>query len=256
MTSSTAPLSRIIAPLAALLISMAAAALPPSRSCDALAIKADRFFDQKEWASASAMYELMLEQRPDSAALYGRAVTAEGMRGDSVAQIMLLRRALAAKVPIDSLFASVEQASFALGQANLLEQFLKMSARAEPWLARKIDASLLDYYAFRRDGASMIHYAGKLLAGVPDNEHFGILLAEGLLIEGRDNEARQAFGRVLDSHPASLTPLLYLGEMAAERGDTTEAIAFLTRARAIAPSPRLDATLSRLAPPGTFPDKK
>ena len=152
------------------------------------------------------MYELMLEQRPDSAALYGRAVTAEGMRGDSVAQIMLLRRALAAKVPIDSLFASVEQASFALGQANLLEQFLKMSARAEPWLARKIDASLLDYYAFRRDGASMIHYAGKLLAGVLDNEHFGILLAEGLLIEGRDNEARQAFGRVLDSHPASLTP--------------------------------------------------
>ena len=36
------------------------------------------------------MYELMLEQRPDNCgALWLRAVTAEGMRGDSVAQIML-----------------------------------------------------------------------------------------------------------------------------------------------------------------------
>ncbi len=223
------------------------AANPATRSFETLGIRADRFFDQKEWASASAMYSLMIDQRPDSTALYGRAITAAGMRNDTTEQRMLLRMALRSKVPLDSLFSSVQHTSFALGRSHLLERFLIMSAQAEPWLSRKIDASLLSYYTFRRNGAEMIRYARKLLEGMPDNEQFGLRLAEGLLIEGRTAEATQAFARVLDHHPQSLTALLYLGEIAMADGDTARAREYLSRARAIDTTPRLEALLT---PPG------
>lgn len=239
-------LTRSFAILATLFLAVipAVAANPATRSLETLGIRADRFFDQKEWASASAMYSLMIDQRPDSAALYGRAITAAGMRNDTTEQRMLLKMALRSKVPLDSLFSSVQHASFALGQSHLLEHFLIMSARTEPWMERKIDSSLLAYYAFRRNGAQMIHYAGKLLKGVPDNEQFGLRLAEGLLIEGRTAEATEAFTEVLRHHPQSLTALLYLGEISMAAGDTAAAHDYLSRARAIDSTPRLDALLT------------
>lgn len=236
----------IVISLAAILPLVSAAT--PSRSLTDLGKKAERFFDQKEWASASAMYSLMIDQRPDSARLYGPAVVAAGMRRDATGQRELLRQALHAKVPLDSLFRYVEASGFGLGRADLYECFLKLAAETEPWMSRKIDAALLDYYSFRRDGAAMVEYSRKLLAGVPDNELFGLRLAEGLLIEGRDSEAAQAFERVLSSHPESLTALLYLGEMALARGDNASALRYFTRANGIDSTPHLLATIRRLTP--------
>lgn len=210
-----------------------------------LGLKATRYFDQKEWASASAMYSLLLDQRPDSAMLYGRAVAAAAMRGDDSGETALLRQALGAKVPLDSLFSSVRQACFSIGNAHLYEHFLLLSGRSEPWLSRKTDAMLLDYYTFRRDGAAMVTYARKLLAGMPDSRIFALRLAEGLLIEGRDAEARDTLASLVATHPDSFEALLYLGEMALYAGDSAAATDYLARARAIRATPRLDALLSR-----------
>lgn len=236
--------ARRLASLAAMVATIiSAVSVAPQRSFDTLAVRADRFFNQKEWASASALYTLMIDQRPDSAALYGRAITAAGMRNEVGEQQMLLRKALQSKVPLDSLFNSVAHSSFALGQSNLLERFLIMSAESEPWMSRKIDAQLLAYYTFRRNGEAMIEYASKLIKGAPDNENFGMRLAEGLLIEGRTDEAASAFRNLLDHHPQSLDALLYLGEIALEQSDTAMARAYLERARDICDSPRLQTIL-------------
>lgn len=213
-----------------------------------LGVKARRYFDQREWASASAVYSLLIAERPDSAGLYGPAITAAGMRGATGEQLQLLRRALKARVPIDSVFTSVREESFALGRARLLERFLILSARSEPWLARKIDASLLEYYTFRRNGEAMVAYADKMLAGMPDSEFYLLRRAEGLLIMGRRAEARADFARAADANPRCLTALLYLGEMAAEDGDDASALEYLSRADAIDPTPALAAAIRRLAP--------
>ena len=234
----------LIALLATVMALPALRALGPAPTLDELGIKAERYIAQKEWASAAAMYSLMIDRRPDSAALYGRAVTAAAMRGIESEQLTLLHQALTSHVPIDSLFAAVQQSSFSLGQSSLLEHFLILSAKAEPWMSRKIDASLLDYYTFRRDGAAMIEYAEKLLKGLPDSEQFGLRLAQGYFIEGRDAEAVATWQSVLEHHPESLEALLYLGEMSRRTGDTAAARSYFTRANNIQPSPRLAAYLT------------
>lgn len=236
----------LLALLASIIALPALRALRPAPTLDELGIKAERYFAQKEWASAAAMYSLMIDRRPDSAALYGRAVTAAAMRGLEGEQRMLLRQAVEAHVPLDSLFMAVQRSSFGLGQSSLLERFLILSAESEPWMARKIDAALLGYYTFRRNGAAMIQYADRLLKGLPESELFGLRLAQGYFIEGRNAEAVATWKSVLDRHPDSLEALLYLGEMARRSGDTAAAQSYFARANNLQPSPRLAAYL---APP-------
>jgi len=212
-----------------------------------LGLKAQRYFDQREWSSATAIYSLLIEQCPDSAGLYGRAITAAGMRGAEAEQQQFLRRALKERVPVDSVFSSVEHSCFALGRARLFEDFLILSARSEPWLSRKIDALLLDYYTFRRNGSAMVEYADKMLAGMPDSEFYILRRAEGLLIMGRREEARADFARAAAANPRCLTALLFLGEMAVEDKNPAAARGFLRSSAAIDPAPALAAAIDRLS---------
>ena len=76
--------------------------------------KARRFAAHGEWASASAMYSLMIEEMPADASLYSRAIVAEGMLENMDAEIRVLHEALQHGVVIDSLFAGVKRESISL----------------------------------------------------------------------------------------------------------------------------------------------
>lgn len=224
-------------------------------AAQSLETKATRFFDQKEWASAEAMYTLLIDRQPDKAAYYGRAVAAAAMREladpslrpqNAAIQRTLLTKALKSRVPIDSLFKAVEQSSFQLGHADFYETFMKRAAENEPWLSRKISAMMLSYFSFRRNGEAMVEYASRLLEGAPDSESLLLSRAKGLLILGRGNEAHETFIRALEVNPASVEALLYLGEMALTAGNRAEALDYLGRANAIEPTPRLAAVIASL----------
>ena len=64
-----------------------------------LEAKARRFFAHGEWASASAIYDLMLEERPEVPTTYGEAIVSNAMRGDTAAQMRLMSVALDAARP-------------------------------------------------------------------------------------------------------------------------------------------------------------
>ena len=74
-----------------------------------LEVKAERAFGYGEWASAAAIFDLMLEQKPDVPGTYGRAIVANGMRDATSEQMRLLSQALDNHVPFDSVFANVEK---------------------------------------------------------------------------------------------------------------------------------------------------
>ena len=80
-----------------------------------LSERADRAYRHSEWASASALYDLMLEQQPAATRVYGRSIVANALLSDSTAQINLLARAIDNHIPFDSIFASVERESFSNG---------------------------------------------------------------------------------------------------------------------------------------------
>ncbi|MCM1029180.1 MAG: hypothetical protein NC342_01455 [Pseudoflavonifractor sp.] len=211
-------------------------------------VKAQRYFDQEEWASAEAMYSLLIDSNPTVARYYGQAVASSAMRAYDAPSMResvmagnkaLLTKALKSRVPVDSLFRAVEASCFSIGHARFYEDFLKLSAESEPWLARKVNAIMLDYFAFRHDGVAMVEYATRLLEGAPDNERFLIVRGEGLMLMGRRAEARRDFLGALDANPTSLTALLYLGEMSQQDGHIDDAVEYYRRANAIAPTPRL-----------------
>ncbi len=224
----------------------------------ALETKASRLFDQKEWASAEAMYTLLIDRVPDRAAYYGRAVVSASMREiaspsfktqNAAFQKSLLTKALKSRVVIDSLFKAVEQSAFELGHAGIYETFMERAAENEPWLSRKISSMMLSYFTFRRNGEAMVEYSTRLLETTPDSENLLLSRAEGLMLIGCEDEAREAFAGALRVNPSSVKALLYLGEMALDRGNDAEALDYLSRANSLAPTPRLAATISLLSQP-------
>lgn len=219
-----------------------------------LSVKADRFFAQREWASASAMFELMLDSRPGTPRVYGRAIVAAAMAGDTVAEMELVNRSIINYVPFDSTFAAVRSASFELGRTNLYEDFLLRVRESEPWLSRTVDAYLMRYYAFRRNPAMMVAYSEEMLRGMPDDLGFMSTLAQGLMLEGRPGEAMEVYDRMLAANPADYDALLEIGNYnymlwAADRSNTAarqKAVETLTKALSLRATPYVVSMLSRL----------
>lgn len=216
-----------------------------------LQIKADRFFNQHEWAQAAATYYQMLEERPAVPATYGKAIVANAVRGDTVAQMQLMVKALNAKVPFDSVLSRVKSTSFELGKSNLYGDFLLRVREAYPWMRRPIDNYLLRYYTYRKDGNKMMEISQRMLQGAPGNRGFLMAYAQGAMLCGRPEEGLRAYRQILSSAPDDYDVLLALGNYYAlpSSENLPLALDYLTRANAIHPTPYVTSLLSRLSPP-------
>lgn len=222
-----------------------------------LSAKADRFYQHEEWASASALYKLMIEARPTEANLYGRAIVTEAMRDKPQEEIVLFRRALANQVPFDSVFASVERESFSLGQTNLYEIFMENVKASEPWLKRTVNGYLLRYYSYRHNPEGMIEYSKMLLQGAPDNERFLYSLAQGYLLKGDYEEAMETYNHIVSLIPDAYEALLYLGNYYASSsavGSRLLAEKYLSRADSLRSTPYVSSILEKQREVGTDSD--
>lgn len=239
---------RILTPLLlTALIALTAAAA----DFQTLSLKARRFFDQKEWASASAMYSLMLEERPADCSIYGQAIVAAEAMADTVEAISLLDKSIACHIPFDSIFERVKTESFGIGRADIYEEFLISAKSHAPWLTRSVDHALMQYYTFRCDGARMVEYSTIMLRGLPDSIDFLSVLARGYLLDGKTPQAVETYRHILELDPDNYQALLYLGNYFAEKAaDNSEARTaareYLTRARATRPAPYIDSLLRKL----------
>lgn len=231
-----------------------------------LELKANRFFNQKEWAQAAATYDLMLDEKPGIPATYGKAIVAGTMAGDSTSAVRLFNVATDHHIPFDSIFSHVRNTSFELGRTDLYEHFLLSIKEQYPWMRRTINSYLLRYYAFRRDGANMVKYADIMLQGAPDNIDFMTTKAEGQMLIGAAPDAINTYRKIIDIHPGNYPTLLELGNwyaiqaeksILADSTSAKEASDYLLRAYKIKPTPHVEATLNRLGyPPNTVRPKK
>ena len=209
--------------------------------------RAQRFFTYEEWASAAAMFDLMLEQRPDIPSTYGQAIVANAMRGNTSEQIRLMSLALDHHVPFDSVFSRVRQWSYHLGKADIYENFLTLNREAHPWMRRTIDAQLLKYYTFRRNGPEMITYSQRMLAGAPDNIGFLYTLASGQLLTGKSSEGIATLLRILSLDPDNYDTLVMLGNWYAEHpSPSISPLTYLNHAYSLRPTPYVASLIESL----------
>jgi len=216
-----------------------------------LSARASRFFAHGEWASAGAMYTLMINEHPEEATTYGHAIVCAGMMNDSLSQIDLTHTALSAKIPVDSIFHTVEKTSFSIGQTSLYEDYLLRTKSAEPWLTRIIDSYLMRYYCYRRNARGMIEYGKIMLEGLPDDENALYVLAEGYLLNGQYDHAMSTYNRIIELNPEAYTALLYLGNYYSTYAESSpaaraRALVFLNRALTLRKTPHVESLVSRL----------
>lgn len=212
--------------------------------------RAKRFFNQQEWASASAMYDLMIEQRPSVCENYGYAIVSAGMRNDTLSQISLMERSMNNHIAFDTLFQSVKKVSFSIGQSLLYEDFLLRVKSHYQWLARGIDNYLLEYYVFRNNAPQTITYSRIMLEGMPDNIKFLTYLANGLMQNGQADEAIKTYKKIIDINPNDFNALLNIGNYylltATSTNDQKIALNYFIRAQKIKSTPYIDNAINSL----------
>jgi tetratricopeptide (TPR) repeat protein len=173
--------------------------------------KATRFYNEGEWASALAMYHLMLDEQPEVALTYPKAIVAAVMIRDTDSEKMLVEQSMRNAVPIDSLLTGVQRESFQVGCDSLYENFLKRVQTDHPWLRRGIDSYLLRYYMFRHDAPNIITYSNLLLQGLPDNITYLASLAYGYMLDGQEDKGVDTYKYILTLNPSDQNALIELG---------------------------------------------
>lgn len=215
---------------------------------DSATAKAQRFFDHHEWANASAMYNMLIHEHPDSPQLYGKAIVVTSILNDTIRSQELLRQALKYSIPLDSVLSDVRRYSFIAGEPQLYEKFLLRSARDNEWMKRAINAQLLKYYAFRSDGPQMERYAGIMLKGSPDNTAFLLTLARAYMLQGNPAGAVDTWQKIVATHPDNYDAIINLANYYALTGSPGEALPLYARAFDIRPTPYVQKAIERLTP--------
>lgn len=209
--------------------------------------KADRFFTYREWASAAATYNFLLKEKPDVPGTYGRAIVAYEMLGDSIRSMELLDQAMNNGVPLDSVLINVRDRSFQIGQGHLYEHFMLSAASTHSWLERPLDAYLLKYYAFRRNGPQMVAYADKMLRGTPRSVPFLLTLADGYMLNNQYAEAIDTWKQIIEIQPDNYTAILNLANLYDMKAQYATALEYFRKAADIRRTPYVDNAISRLS---------
>lgn len=207
-------------------------------SFQATTAKAQRFFDNHEWANASALYTMLIHEQPTSRDLYGKAIVVSSILNDTVRSQHLLRQALSYNVPLDSVMADVKMYSFEARQPHLYENFLK----------RAINAQLLKYYTFRSDAPEMEKYAQLMLKGTPDNSSFLLSLAQSYMLQDKVPQAVEIWQKIIANHPDNYDAIINLANYHALTGNSDAALPLYTKAYDLRPTPYVQAAIERLAP--------
>lgn len=217
-------------------------------SFQATTAKAQRFFDNHEWANASALYTMLIHEQPTSRDLYGKAIVVSSILNDTVRSQHLLRQALSYNVPLDSVMADVKMYSFEARQPHLYENFLKRAARDNEWMKRAINAQLLKYYTFRSDAPEMEKYAQLMLKGSPDNSSFLLTLAQSYMLQDKVPQAVEIWQKIIANHPDNYDAIINLANYHALTGNSDAALPLYTKAYDLRPTPYVQAAIERLTP--------
>ena len=216
--------------------------------------KALRFYNQQEWASASAMFYLLIEEDDATVSDYAHAIVAAEMQNDTASAMSLTEKSIAFEIAIDSSFYHVRQLSFAQGMTGMYENYLLQVKQYIPWMRRVADSYLMDYYTFRNNGPMMISYSELMLKGLPNDVRFLSTLARGYLIENQTDKAIETYLQILEVDPGNYKTMLILGnyyyDLYRANPDNIEykndAVKYLTDASAIQTTPYVQNLLHSL----------
>ncbi len=221
---------------------MAGAQLTPT---SVLIQRAERAWDAEEWASAQALYSIVVERTPADVDASAHLVVACWMRSDSTAALTTVQNAMSHGMPLDSLLSDAGELCFSTHRANLYGEILDNLYRQMPYARRPVAMQLLNYWLRRRSGAEAVRYADYLLQAQPDDPLLLTLRCRALLLDGLVEEAVSTASHLLEIQPDNLDALILLGNYYAQH-DKARARELLRRAYSLRPTPYLEQKINEL----------
>ena len=203
--------------------------------------RAARAYAGGEWASAVALYQLMLSERPDSVSSYARTIVASTLSADTVMPTEMVESAMAHGIGFDDVLDGVRSESYAVGHSEIYSGLLTRLQQSKPYIRRAIDKRLLDYYLYRNDGPRIIEYATVMLHGLPDDITFLGNLADGYALINDYDKAVATWLHILEIQPQEYDATINLAVYYASMGCSDKALEYIARAQSIRPTPWLTA---------------
>lgn len=238
------------------LLSAVAQAKAAEVSLSTIRQKADRFYRYEEWANALAMFRAILERDPSDIQTYGRSVTVYGVIQNPEEQIELLENTQKYALPLDSLFNQVKISAFEIGRPDILENFMILVKKEQPWLKRNINIRLARYYDSRNNAEKMIEMSDTLLAVNPNDPSMLRIKARGNMLLDRYADAVTLYKRVIELSPDDVDAMLCIGvyyftefdshRLALSSPEAEEARKYLSMAYRLRPTDHLRLMLDRL----------
>lgn len=217
-----------------------------------LAERASRFYARGEWASSRAAYMTLARDHTDVAEYWVRSIVSSLMEGNNGKACEETLAGIERKVPVDTIFDGVLDATISLGKNSTFEHYLIDMKETAPWISRVADRCLLRYYVFRDDGAKIVSTAASLLKGTPDNMLFLPSLAYGQLLCGDLTGMAATNRRILELDPKNKDALLYLANYhyylweQGAGGEKTAALDYTKRAYQLWKTPKIKQMLEEL----------
>ena len=243
MTHIEMTVAKILIPIVLAAATLMASAATPYSTNEA---RAARAYDGGEWASAAALYQIMLSERPDSVSSYARTIVASTLIADTVMPTEMVERAMAHGIGFDDVLDGVRSESYAVGHSEIYSGLLKRLQQSKPYIRRAIDRRLLDYYLYRNDGARIIEYATVMLHGLPDDVTFLGNLAEGYVLIDDYDKAEATWLHILEIQPREYDATVNLATYYISVGRNDKAQEYINRAQSIRPTPWLTAKAQQI----------
>lgn len=205
--------------------------------------KANKHIENMEWKEASALYDIIISQKPDSLNFYAPAVVASAKMGnyEHVVEIVVISEKNG--MALDSILNNILTYTTKIGDTNIYERTILSLQEKQPWFEKLFNRHLLEYYTKRHYNIKAIEIADRIIKSNPANIKDIMRIKANCLNElGDIDSAAIAMSEILAIDSSFYDARIYLGnyyylkaiqliEDTAEEIDEKEICSLLQQAR-------------------------
>ena len=131
--------------------------------------KANKHIENMEWKEASALYDIIISQEPDSLNFYAPAIVASAKTDNynHVVEIVVVSEKNG--IALDSILNNILIYTTKLGDTNIYEKTLLSLQKKQPWFEKLFNKHLLEYYKKRHYNTKAIEIADHIIKSKPAN---------------------------------------------------------------------------------------
>lgn len=131
--------------------------------------KANKHIENMEWKEASALYDIIISQKPDSLNLYIPAIVASAKTDNynHVVDIVVISEKNG--IALDSILDNLLTYTTKIGNTEIYEKTILSLQEKQPWFEKLFNKQLLEYYKKRHYNIKAIEIADRIIKNKPAN---------------------------------------------------------------------------------------